>query len=100
MTLIDKIIRRMHSLKTEKTFMEIEILKDDFTDVTGGQIIQLMAKCMNEPLNCTLVRASIQYDEVMDWNVFTMEEFTDKVGIDRGELFLPQKVRFEFRYRY
>src|SRR5271156_5282824 len=99
MTLIDKIIRRMHSLKTKKTFMEIEISNDDFTDVTGGQIIQFMAKCMNEPLNCTLVRASIQYDEVMDWDVFTVEEFADKIaGIDRGELFLPQKVRFEFRY--
>ena len=89
----------MHSLRTKKTFMEIEISNDDFTDVTAAQIIQFMAKCMNEPLNCNLERASIQYDEVMDWDVFTVEEFADKIaGIDRGELFLPQKVRFEFRY--
>lgn len=38
MTLIDKIIRRMHSLRTKKTFMEIEISNDDNSPVTGAQI--------------------------------------------------------------
>jgi hypothetical protein len=56
----------MHSLKPKKTFMEIEISNDDFIDVTADQIIQFMAKCMNEPLNCNLQRASMQYDEAMD----------------------------------
>jgi len=99
MTLIDKIIRRMHSLRTKKTFMEIEISNDDYSLVTGAQIIQFMAKCMNEPLYCNLERASIQYDEAMDWDVYSEEEFAILIaGIDDGKFLLPQKVRFEFRY--
>ena len=99
MTLIDKIIRRMHSLKTKKTFMEIEISNDDYSPVTGAQITMFMAKCMNEPLHCNFLRASIQYDEAMDWDVYSEEEFAILIaGIDDGKFLLPQKVRFEFRY--
>ncbi len=100
MTLIDTIIRRMHSMKTKKTFMEIEIYNDDHTEVTGAQITLFMAKCMNEPLNCELIRASIQYDECLEWEALTADEFADKIaGIDKGILFLPAKVRFEFSYQ-
>jgi len=99
MTLVDKIIRRMHSLKKNITFMEIEISNDDFTEVTGSQIVQFLAKCMNEPLHCTLVRASVQYDETMDWYVLSEEDFATTIAnIDNGTESPPEKVRFEFRY--
>jgi len=54
---------------------------------------------MNEPLHCNFLRASIQYDEAMDWEVYSEEEFAILIaGIDDGKFILPQKVSFEFRY--
>ncbi len=90
----------MHSMKTNITFMEIEIYNDDYTEVTGAQITLFMAKCMNGPLYCDLKRASIQYDELIDWEALTQEEFAERIAnIDSGFYFLPQKVRFEFSYQ-